>query len=139
MRELAAGSSNTHIVLEGNMGCRGNILAALVLAGLLFPHSAQALTMEPPLPGDCAEAEKEGVENYPLYKWTKATIDDPVKKAKYQKLFTCYVEGAEVYAKDKAEALEADLLPLVGAGLVEKLDKYDTNPANNPQPPAHLR
>ena len=69
----------------------------------------------------------------------KATIDDPVKKAKYQKLFTCYVEGAEVYAKDKAEALEADLRPLVGAGLVVKVDKHDTNPANNPQPPAHLR
>ncbi len=87
----------------------------------------------------CAEAEKEGVEKFPLYKWTKVTIEDPAKKAKHQKIFTCYIEGAEVYPRAKAEALEADLSPLVGGGIVEKLQKYDTNPENNPQPPAHMR
>jgi hypothetical protein len=85
------------------------------------------------------EAERQGPENFPLYKWTKATIEDPVKKAKHQKIFTLYVEGEEVYAKDKAEALEAELLPLVGGGIIEKISKYDTNPENNPQAPAHLR
>ncbi len=40
------------------MRCRGIIIPALVLAGLLFSQVAQALTMEPPLPNDCAEAEK---------------------------------------------------------------------------------
>jgi hypothetical protein len=85
------------------------------------------------------EAERQGPENFPLYKWTKATIEDPAKKAKHQKIFTLYVEGEEVYAKAKAEALEAELLPLVGGGIVEKLSKYDTNPENNPQAPAHLR
>jgi hypothetical protein len=85
------------------------------------------------------EAERQGPDNFPLYKWTKATIEDPVKKAKHQKIFTLYVEGEEVYPKEKAEALEAELLPLVGGGIIEKLAKYDTNPANNPQAPAHLR
>ncbi len=42
-------------------------------------------------------------------------------------------------AKDKAEALEADLRPLVGGAIVTRMSKHDTNPANNPQPPARYR
>lgn len=86
-----------------------------------------------------AEAEQHGTENYPLYEWTKATIEDPAKKAKYLKSFTLYVDGQEVYPKSQANALEADLEPLVGAGLVTRMSKHDTNPANNPQPPARYR
>ena len=86
-----------------------------------------------------AEAERRGVEHFPLYKWTRATIEDPAKKAKYIKSFTLYVDGEEVYAKEKADALESDLQPLVGGELVTRLSRHDTNPANNPQAPAHLR
>ena len=86
-----------------------------------------------------AEAEKRGTENYPLYEWTKATIEDPAKKEKYLKSFTLYVDGNEVYAKEKADALESDLQPLVGGRLVTRMAKHDTNPANNPQPPARYR
>lgn len=86
-----------------------------------------------------SEAEEKGPEAYPLYAWTKATIEDPAKEAKYKKSFTLHLEGQEVYDKEKAEALEADLLPLVGKGLISKLTKHDTNPANNPQPPKKYR
>jgi hypothetical protein len=86
-----------------------------------------------------AEAERHGTENYPLYEWTKATIENPDKKEKYVKSFTLYVEGTEVYEKDKAEALESDLYPLVGGELITRMSKYDTNPANSPQPPEHFR
>jgi hypothetical protein len=86
-----------------------------------------------------AEAERQGTERYPLYAWTRATIDDPAKKKKYLKSFTLYVDGEEVYTKDKADALEADLRPIVGGKLVERMFRYDTNPANNPQPPARSR
>jgi hypothetical protein len=86
-----------------------------------------------------AEAEKNDEQDYPLYKWTRATIDDPVKAAKHKKIVTFYVGGEEVYPRAAAEALEADLQKLVGVGLVEKIAKYDSNPANNPQPPAHLQ
>jgi hypothetical protein len=82
-----------------------------------------------------AEAKTHGVANYPLYEWTKATIENPAKQDKYLKSFTLYVEDQEVYAKETADALEADLRPLVAAGLITRLSKYDTNPANNPQPP----
>lgn len=85
-----------------------------------------------------AEAEREGIAGYPLYAWTKATIEDPVKQAKYVKVFTLYVEGEEVYAKEAADALESDLQPLVGP-VITRLSKHDTNPASNPQPPAGLR
>jgi hypothetical protein len=87
----------------------------------------------------CAEAEKHGTEKYPLYAWTKATIENPAKKAKYLKSFTLYVAGQEVYAKELAAALERDLQPLVGGALITKMSEHDTNPANNPQPPARYR
>jgi hypothetical protein len=83
-----------------------------------------------------AAAEEHGVEGYPLYQWTKETIENPAKKEKYLKSFTLYVDDREVYSREIADALEADLQPLAGSGLIARLSKYDTNPANNPQPPA---
>jgi hypothetical protein len=109
------------------------------LPDILRKHDATLKCQFDAFAGYVAEAERQGLENYPLYKWTKATIENPAKKAKYQKSFTLYVDGNEVYAKDKADALEADLRPLVGGGLVTRLAKHDTNPANNPQPPARYR
>jgi hypothetical protein len=109
------------------------------LVGVLARHNATLKNQYAAFADYCAEAEQNGVENYPLYKWTKATIDDPAKKAKYGLSFTLYVDGSEVYAKNAADALEAELQPLVGGGLITKLAKHDSNPANNPQPPAHLR
>ncbi len=87
----------------------------------------------------CAEAETNGVDEYPLYEWTKATIEDPVKEEKYTKSFTLYVNGDQVYAKDKADALMADLEPLVGGPVIATLNRHDTNPANSPQPPEKFR
>jgi hypothetical protein len=49
--------------------------------------------------------------------------------------FTLYVDEREVYAKEIADALEADLQPFATAGLISRISKYDTNPASNPQPP----
>lgn len=80
-------------------------------------------------------AQEHGLEYYPLYEWTKTTIETPAKKEKYLRSFTVYVEDREVYPKEIADALEADLQPLAASGLVTRLSKYDTNPANNPQPP----
>jgi hypothetical protein len=80
-------------------------------------------------------AEAGGVESYPLYEWTKTTIEDPLKQAKYIKSFTLYVGGEEVYEKGEADALEAGLKPLVGGDIVAQMFRYDTDPAHNPQPP----
>jgi hypothetical protein len=86
-----------------------------------------------------AEAEKFGADRYPLYEWTKATIEDSEKKAKYVEVFSLYAGGAEVYSKEIADALESDLQPLVDGALIRRMSKHDTNPANNPQPPVRTR
>ena len=106
------------------------------LREVLRRHDAKAVCQYDAFAGYCAEAEREGIADYPLYDWTKATIEDPVKKAKYLKSFTLYIGGEQVYPKAQADALEAELQPLVGGGVIARLWKYDTNPANNPQPPA---
>ncbi|HEY6992131.1 MAG TPA: hypothetical protein VH397_00325 [Xanthobacteraceae bacterium] len=109
------------------------------LADILTRHHATMKSQFDAFADYVAEAEKRGTEDYPLYAWTKATIENPEKKAKYLKAFTLYVDGDEVYAKPLADALERDLQPLVGGKLITRLSKHDTNPANNPQPPAQYR
>ena len=109
------------------------------LRGILAAHDAELICQYDAFAGYCAEAEARGVEHYPLYAWTKAVIADPAKKAKYRKSFSICVGGAEVYARESADALEAALWPLVGAGVVKRLAKHDTDPANNPQMPEKYR
>jgi hypothetical protein len=82
-----------------------------------------------------AEAERLGTENFPLYQWTRETIENPEKKAKYLQSFTIYVNGDEVYGKDVADVMENELLKLVDANGIRRVSRFDTNPANNPQPP----
>ena len=109
------------------------------LIDVLARHDAALKCQYDAFAGYVSEAEANGTENYPLYAWTKATIEDPAKEAKYLKAFTLYVGGDEVYDRDKADPLEADLKPLVGGDIVTKLTKHDTNPANNPQMPERYR
>jgi hypothetical protein len=109
------------------------------LADILARHHATMKSQFDAFADYVTEAEKRGTEDYPLYAWTKATIENPEKKAKYLKAFTLYVDGNEVYAKPLADALERDLQPLLGGKLITRLSKHDTNPANNPQPPAQYR
>jgi hypothetical protein len=105
------------------------------LADILARHRATMKCQFDAFADYVAEAEKHGAENYPLYAWTKATIEDRAKRAKHIKSFAIYVDGNEVYAKQIADAIESDLQPLIGGALITRLSKHDTNPANNPQPP----
>lgn len=47
----------------------------------------------------------------------------------YLKSFTLYLDDREVYAKEIADALEADLQPLATSGLMSRTSKYDTYPS----------
>jgi hypothetical protein len=115
---------------------RGQAEPALTpLVAALARHRAVAKCQYDAFAEYVAAAEQHGVDQFPLYAWTKATIDNPVKKEKYLKSFALYVEDQEVYDKRAADALEAELKPLVEAGVVARLKKYDTDPAHNPQPP----
>jgi hypothetical protein len=49
----------------------------------------------------CKGAEKEGIENYLLYNWTKSVILDPKNVEKNQKTFAFYQKGkASIFEKD---------------------------------------
>ncbi len=109
------------------------------LADILRKHETTMKSVFDAFSDYVEEAEKHGVDKFPLYKWTKATIEDAAKKAKHTKVFTLYVNGDEVYDKDLADALEADLRPLIGGEIVARLTKHDTDPANNPQMPERFR
>ena len=106
-----------------------------MLANILSRHDAVMKCQFDAFADYVGEAEANGVENYHLYEWTKKTIEDPAKKAKYVKSFTLYVGGEEVYEKDKADELETELKPLVGGPIVAQMFRYDTDPAHSPQPP----
>jgi hypothetical protein len=82
-----------------------------------------------------AEAEAHGIGGYPLYEWTKATIEDPVKRAKHLRSFALHIKGEAVYPKQEADALEAALQPLVDGTSILRISRHDTNPANSPQMP----
>jgi len=105
------------------------------LGHILSRHNASLICQYDAFAGYCASAEIEGVDQYPLYKWTKDTIEDPIKKNKFLKSFTFYIDDMQVYEKAKAEQLEKELQPLLKNGLIDALFKHDTNPANNPHPP----
>ena len=87
--------------------------------------------------GYCAEAEKNGIENYPLYHWTKSVIDDPKKQQKHQRSFTIYMGAAAVYPVASAQDLMA-ALEAVANGKNIHVQMVDTDPSKNPQPPAEF-
>ena len=55
------------------------------------------------------ECEKEDNTNNALYKWTKDTIENNLKKKKYLKSFTVYVNGEQLYDKKTADYLESEI------------------------------
>ncbi len=120
---------------------RGDRRAAALqpLTDVLDRHQATLVSQFDAFATYVAEAEAQGPENFPLYRWTKATVDDPAKRAKHIGTFSVRVGGAEVYPKAAADALEADLRSLVGGGLVARMSRHDTNPANNLPVPAEYR
>jgi hypothetical protein len=109
------------------------------LRAVLDRHDATMICQFDAFAEYVAEADAHGTADYPLYEWTKATIADPVKRAKHLKSFALHIKGRAVYAKEEADALEADLQLLVDGRSIVRLSRHDTNPANNPQPPEHFR
>ena len=80
------------------------------------------------------DCEKENNTNNALYKWTKDTIENSLKKKKYLKSFTVYVNGEQLYNKKTADYLESEIKKLNEKRIL-KISKYNSDPKNNPQPP----
>ena len=81
------------------------------------------------------EAQKNGIEGYPLYHWTKSVVEDPKKKIKHSKSFSFYYGDEQIYEKQLAESLYNDLLEFNNENKIEEIKIIDSNPRNNPQPP----
>ena len=86
----------------------------------------------------CEEAEREGIEHYELYHWTKSTIDNPEKKAKHLKSFAFYEGDNQIYRKELAYSIQQCLKDLDSSNDIVEINMIDSNPANNPQPPRRV-
>ncbi|MGI4795644.1 MAG: hypothetical protein ACRYG6_00735 [Janthinobacterium lividum] len=109
------------------------------LRAVLAAHGAVARSQLDAFSAYVAEAEREGPEGFALYRWTKATLDDPAKRAAHGRSFALHVGGREVYALEEADRVAGALGPLVGGGVVAGMTRHDTNPANNMPVPAEYR
>jgi hypothetical protein len=83
----------------------------------------------------CEEAEKNGIEQYELYHWTKSTIENPEKKSKHLTSFAFYECDNQVYNKELAVSIQQSLEKLNSGNDILEINLIDSNPANNPQPP----
>ena len=106
------------------------------LMTVLNKHNAELLSQFDGFMGYVLEAEKNGIDNYPLYQWTKDSLSRKDKIEKYHNSYTVYINSEEVYSENLANNIENDLLELVDKETVLRISKHDTNPKNNPQPPS---
>ena len=106
------------------------------LITVLNNHNAELLSQFDGFMGYVLEAEKNGIDNYPLYQWTKDSLTRKDKIEKYHNSYTVYINSEEVYSENLANNIENDLLELVDKETVLRISKHDTNPKNNPQPPS---
>ena len=109
------------------------------LYAALTSNSAELVCQYDAFAGYCSQVEQSGELDNTLYRWTKATLEDPAKVSKYLTIFTIYVNDAEVYDQPIADRLEQELQGLVDGSVIVKMNRYDTNPTNNPQAPEKYR
>jgi hypothetical protein len=106
------------------------------LLQILQKNNADLLSQYDGFMGYVLEAEKNGIDNYPLYQWTKDSLKNSGKTEKYRTSYTIYVNNEEVYSKEEADNLEKNLKLIIDKVSILRISKHDTNPANNPQPPS---
>jgi len=84
------------------------------------------------------ECENKKETDNPLYKWTKDTIENDEKKTKYKNIYSIYVNKQQVYKENKADSLIKGIKKL-NLNTIKSVDKFDTQPKNNPQPPKKFK
>ncbi|APR38926.1 hypothetical protein [Paraburkholderia sp. SOS3] len=125
-------SASLAAALRGDPSCA----AHAALHDVLKRHDASMMCQYDAFAEYVEEARRFGPEKYPLYEWTRDTIENPEKKAKYLETFTVYVGDEAIYDRQTADSLEAQLSALVDREAIRSIARFDTNPANNPQPPS---
>lgn len=138
MENLCQLRINADAALSRDLREHGDNATARELGTVLERFEAKLACVYDEFCGYCAEAEANGIENYPLYHWTKSVIDDPQKQEKHQRSFTIYIKGEAVYPTQNAQGLK-DLLDEFATGKNMQIRMVDTDPSKNPQPPAEFR
>ena len=106
------------------------------IVNITHGHGARLVCVYDGFRDYCLEAEANDIAEYHLYEWTKTTIENPEKKKKHLKAFSFYKGDDQIYEKEFAVSLEAKIRALSSTWEIEEVTLIDSNPANNPQPPA---
>ena len=84
------------------------------------------------------ECESKDETDNPLYRWTKETIEDEIKKNKYKNIYSVIVNNQQVYKEEIADSIKQKIEEKKLKTIIS-MDKFDTQPKNNPQPPKKFR
>ena len=120
--------------LSKDLRSRGASATAKKIIEIAKKYEMQAVCTYDAFKAYCEEAERNGLDGYSLYNWTKATLADPDKREKHQTSFAFYRDNDQIYPKDVAETLYQDLRALNSSEILD-VKIIDSNPENNPQPP----
>jgi|TARA_B100000902_G_scaffold265007_1_gene251119 hypothetical protein len=108
------------------------------LNSLLEVHDASLICQYDAFVNFINECESKDETDNPLYKWTKETIENENKKIKYKNIYSVLINKQQVYKEEIADSIinKIEELNIIS---VESIDKFDTQPKNNPQPPKKFR
>ena len=84
------------------------------------------------------ECENKKETDNPLYKWTKDTIENEEKQVKYKNIYSVIVNNQQVYKEEIADSIKQKIEEKKLKTIIS-MDKFDTQPKNNPQPPKKFR
>ena len=104
------------------------------LTSMLEIHDASLICQYDAFVNFVKECESKDETDNPLYRWTKETIEDEIKKNKYKNIYSVIVNNQQVYKEEIADSIKQKI-EKKNLKTIISMDKFDTQPKNNPQPP----
>ena len=108
------------------------------LTSMLEIHDASLICQYDAFVNFVKECESNDETDNPLYRWTKETIEDEIKKNKYKNIYSVIVNNQQVYKEEIADSIKQKIEEKKLKTIIS-IDKFDTQPKNNPQPPKKFR
>ena len=108
------------------------------LTSMLEIHDASLICQYDAFVNFVKECESKDETGNPLYRWTKETIEDEIKKNKYKNIYSVIVNNQQVYKEEIADSIKQKIEEKKLKTIIS-MDKFDTQPKNNPQPPKKFR
>ncbi len=108
------------------------------LTSMLEIHDASVICQYDAFVNFVKECESKDETDNPLYRWTKETIEDEIKKNKYKNIYSIIVNNQQVYKEEIADSIK-QTIEEKNLKTIISMDKFDTQPKNNPQPPKKFR